>query len=172
MKLLASPLFNLLINNLFWVGCVVGRQQTIWIVAPAIIAYILMLLLSGTVKIQQILLPAAFGMAVDTLLTVSGVFVFSPGPLILPLWLCALWLAFATTLPLSLRVLSRHPVLAAVAGAVGFPLSYLAGFKLGAVGFGLPLSVVMILLIFIWALLLPPMTQWAQSTRRLINGTP
>ena len=44
----------------------------------------------------------------------------------------SLWIVFATTLNHSLRWLMRRPVAAALAGAAGGPLAYLAGAKLGA----------------------------------------
>jgi Protein of unknown function (DUF2878) len=50
----------------------------------------------------------------------------------LPWWIVGLWLAFATTLNVSLRWLRGRTALAAVLGAVGGPLSYAAAERLGA----------------------------------------
>lgn len=52
-----------------------------------------------------------------------------------PYWMAALWLNFATTVNFSLGWLQARPVLAACLGAVGGPLAFLAGEKLGAVNF-------------------------------------
>ena len=49
-----------------------------------------------------------------------------------PLWMVALWAAFATTLNVSLRALRPHYLLAAVLAAMGAPLAYYAGARLGA----------------------------------------
>jgi hypothetical protein len=49
-----------------------------------------------------------------------------------------LWIVFATTLGHSLRWLMNRPVAAAVAGAIGGPLAYLAGGRLGALEIATP----------------------------------
>jgi len=49
-----------------------------------------------------------------------------------PYWLPALWVLFATTLNVSLRWLRGRLLLAAGFGAVGGPLSFVAGARLGA----------------------------------------
>ncbi|MBX3374547.1 MAG: DUF2878 domain-containing protein [Phycisphaeraceae bacterium] len=55
-------------------------------------------------------------------------------------WMVMLWANFATTLRSSMRWLRGRPVLAAGFGAVGGPLAYWAGARLGAIDFprGLP----------------------------------
>ncbi|GGW87686.1 hypothetical protein GCM10007391_21760 [Alteromonas halophila] len=97
------------------------------------------------------------GVIIDSLLTVGGVFVFT-SPVYgipIPLWLIALWLAFAGTLRHSLRYFIGHWWLCAGAGAVFGPLSYYGGVRLGAVTFGYPLSVSLAVLSLVWALVLP-----------------
>lgn len=58
--------------------------------------------------------------------------------LFVPPWITALWLAFATQTGTSLAWLAPRPWLAALLGAVGGPLSYLAGVRIGAVATGEP----------------------------------
>jgi len=53
--------------------------------------------------------------------------------LLVPPWITALWIAFATQAGTSLAWLASRPRLAALLGAVGGPLSYLAGVRIGAV---------------------------------------
>lgn len=53
-----------------------------------------------------------------------------------PLWIAALWTAFATLPRFSLGWLRGRHVLAAVLGAVGGPLSFFAGTRMGAVAVG------------------------------------
>ncbi|MET3650648.1 DUF2878 domain-containing protein [Dyella japonica] len=43
-----------------------------------------------------------------------------------PVWILMLWACFATTIPRSLSVLRSRPWLAALAGGLGAPMSYLA----------------------------------------------
>ncbi|MDX2258480.1 MAG: DUF2878 domain-containing protein [Hyphomicrobiaceae bacterium] len=80
-------------------------------------------------------LVTAAGVTVETALGMAGVlapaapFAWSPLP---PLWLIALWAAFATTLNVGLRPLAGRPVLQAVAGGVLAPLAYGLGIEIGA----------------------------------------
>ena len=62
----------------------------------------------------------------------------------------SLWIAFATTLNHSLRWLVNRPVAAALCGAIGGPLAYLAGAKLGALTIGAPLPAIALIAV-LWA---------------------
>jgi hypothetical protein len=55
---------------------------------------------------------------------------------VVPPFIAGLWAAFATLPRFSLRWLVGRPALAALLGAVGGPLSFAAGVRLGAVGVG------------------------------------
>jgi hypothetical protein len=77
------------------------------------------------------------------------------GPAWPPLWLILLWPQFATTLRYCLRWLVRRPLVAAAAGAVGGPLAFAAGARLGAVEMGRPLGWSVAVLSLSWALVLP-----------------
>jgi hypothetical protein len=55
---------------------------------------------------------------------------------IVPPWITALWIGFATLPRFSLAWLRGKPWLAALLGGVAGPLSYLAGVRLGAVAVG------------------------------------
>lgn len=149
--------FNLVAFNLMWLGCVLGRADWLWLVAPGVLAYCALLILTGTVRAWQIAVPAAIGIAIDAALTGAGLFHFPETPLLLPLWLLVLWLAFATTLTQSLAVVGRHKWVAAACGAVAFPFNYGVGERLGAVSFHDTWLVTVIALACIWALLLPVM---------------
>lgn len=52
---------------------------------------------------------------------------------LVPVWILALWMLFASTLNVSLRWLRNRPWIAALFGAIGGPMAYLAAAKLGAV---------------------------------------
>jgi len=92
----------------------------------------------------------------DAILSAVGVFEFS-GSVLVPLWLCCLWLAFAAVLGRSLAWLGVRPLVAAIAGAIAFPLNYWAGLRLGAVEFGYSLPATMAILAVTWAVVLPLM---------------
>jgi len=84
------------------------------------------------------------GTAVDSALSGLGL-IFYPGSRgwtapTAPPWIVGLWLAFAMLPRFSLAWLRARPLLAAVLGAVGGPLSFLAGARLGAVAAGAPVT--------------------------------
>jgi hypothetical protein len=117
-------------------------------------------------ELRQLVLVGGVGVAADAILSATGVYDF-PGGVLVPLWLCCLWLAFAAVLGRSLAWLATRPWLALLAGAVVFPLNYWAGQRLGAVEFGLSLPVTLVVMAAVWALLLP---QMFRLTARLAAG--
>jgi hypothetical protein len=152
--LIAKP-FNLIANNLIWIGCVIGREQTIWLIGPAVIVYVAILVNTQTVKFYQIAIPAMIGISVDSVLTLLGIYQFENTSLILPLWLIILWIAFSTTLTSSLHMLGKNKIIAVAIGSIGMPINYLAGERLGAVYFGQSHLVTISLLCILWAICLP-----------------
>lgn len=56
-----------------------------------------------------------------------------------PLWLAGLWGSFALTLRHSLRSVMQRPWLAVPLGAIGGPLAYVTGERLGAIELATPL---------------------------------
>lgn len=98
------------------------------------------------------------GIVADGALVKFGVFNFEgkvTGIIPLPLWLLAIWGAFALTLLHSLRYLSHYKRLSIILGAVFGPVSYFAGERLGAVIFGLSAMMTMLILAAMWALIFP-----------------
>lgn len=78
----------------------------------------------------------AIGALVDSLLPAAGWVVYPSGQLHLlmaPVWIIALWVLFAGTLNMSMKWLRDRYFLALLFGAVGSPMSYYAGSRLGAV---------------------------------------
>ena len=65
-----------------------------------------------------------------------------------------MWVLFATTLNVGMRWLHKSNLVAIAAGAIGGPLSFLAGERAGAVSFADPLFSLGVISIG-WALLLP-----------------
>lgn len=81
---------------------------------------------------------ALIGLIGDGASLYMGLYIPAEPPLIpyVPLWLITLWIAFAMFAPLSLNWALRRPLIAVAFGAIGGPLSYLAGVKWGAMAFG------------------------------------
>ena len=55
-----------------------------------------------------------------------------------PFWLLSLWGALFSLIPLSMTWVFRNPLIAISFGALGAPLSYLSGARLGAMNLGEP----------------------------------
>lgn len=136
--------------QIFWLVAVLGGNHWLWVCA----------LLLGLHFIYsparrddlQVIPLAVAGIAIDSVLTLTGVFQFNHWPF----WLALLWVGFVLTLYHSLRWLRSMPVYAqSLFGALGGTGSYLAGAKLNAVHLPLSLPVTLVVLSCLWALLLP-----------------
>jgi hypothetical protein len=163
--------FNALWFQSVWFCTVLGQDR--WL--PAAVALLVLhiwLTRDYRSELRQLALVGAIGICADTMLSITGVFEFAGG-VVVPLWLCCLWLAFAAALGRSLAWLSARPLLAALAGAIVFPLNYWAGHRLGAVEFGYSLPVTLTVLALTWGILLPLMFRLTVRLARSVDrGAP
>ena len=143
-----------------WFACVLGAARGAPLLGPAVCALLLLAMLWASRRRRAFLLlllaGGLVGGAWDTLLSVLGLFRFDTAhhaPL-LPLWMLALWLIFASTCNSSLRWLQGRALLAAALAAVAAPLSYLAGQRLGALAMPQP-ALALGAQALGWALILP-----------------
>ncbi len=89
-------------------------------------------------ELRFLLLAGVVGTVADTALATLGATAYPSSQAawphaLVPPWITALWIGFATLPRFSLAWLAHRPWLAAILGGVGGPLSYLAGVRLGAV---------------------------------------
>lgn len=136
---------NLLLYQVGWFAGVLGAAQGLpWAgvaVAAGVAAWHLGKAHRPWQELKLLMLAIAVGATFETALVQLGWLRFDGGMLasgIAPVWMVALWSNFATTLNVSLRALRGRFLFAAVLGAVGAPLAYYAGGRLGAVGFAEP----------------------------------
>lgn len=113
----------------------------------------------------------------DSLLTVTGIFVFSPTPSIIPIpwWLVAVWLAFLGTFRHSRAFVLDKPLLSAALGAIFAPISYFAGMRLGAVEFGKDWLTTAAVLSIAWAVVMPifvVVNRWLSGRVLVVGGGP
>jgi hypothetical protein len=108
-------------------------------------------------------LPLALaGICIDAILMQLGIFQFA----VFPLWLLLIWVGFIWTLGHSLKMLRKLPIaVLAPLGAVAGTSSYLAGWRFGAVAFPLGVMTTGLILVIIWALLLPLMVTGDKQLR-------
>lgn len=133
---------NIILFQIGWFACVLGAANHLaWagsLTALAIAALHLQLAKRRSVEIQLLLLVVTLGFAWDSLIASMGLMQFTSGVMLdglAPYWMAALWVVFATTLNVSMRWLRERWLIAALFGAIGGPLAYYAGAKLGALSF-------------------------------------
>jgi hypothetical protein len=130
---------NIVAFEIGWFACVLGaahgRPMLGLAVAAAVIAIHLWLAAERAREALLIGAAVALGAIWDTSMGHLGWIAYAaagPWSGFAPLWILALWALFATTLDVSMRRLQTRPLLAALLGLVGGPLSYLGAARLGA----------------------------------------
>jgi len=137
---------NFLLFQAGWFACVLGAARGYpWqgaLVALLIAAFIVFRSRNPRDELSLVLVAALIGFAFDSVLALTGWLSFAgavPLPALAPVWMVSLWALFATTLNVSLRWLREWPVLGVLFGAIGGPVAYYAGERLGALQFADPL---------------------------------
>ena len=152
---------NLVGYQLVWFAIVISasRGQPWWGIASALVFVGLQFLYSTNRSADARALMAAFvcGFLLDGALAASGWLHYASPLLSLPapVWILALWLAFAMTLNHSMAFLRGKPVMAALLGGIGGPLAYLgAAHGFDAIVFAAPAWHAIALLAVGWAIAL------------------
>lgn len=116
-------------------GAAAGRPWIAPIVAGAVLIWHAYNARQPRRELALVGVAVAVGAVFETLMATLQVLEPASGvlvPGIAAYWLVCLWAVFSTTLNVSLRWLRNRPVVAAVFGAIGGPLAYVGGSKLGA----------------------------------------
>ncbi|EGV16062.1 DUF2878 domain-containing protein [Thiocapsa marina] len=152
---------NLIAFQIAWFACVLGGAHGWpWLgvgVAALVVALHLRLSDAPRREAMLLVLVGVIGAVWDGFLVRFGFLEYPSGmllPWLAPVWIIAMWVAFATTLNVALSWLKGRWTLAVVLGAIGGPLAFYGGHKLGAVAF--PDTVVaMAVLAGGWSFLMP-----------------
>ena len=140
---------NFVAYQLAWFTCVLGAAHGLaWagaVFALAVTAAHLALRRNSS-ELRLIVCAAAIGFLVDSALVRAHFVEFASTSWDgwAPLWMVSLWMAFATTLNHSLRWVASRPWVATLFGAIGGPLAYFAGAKLGALTLVTPVSALVV----------------------------
>jgi hypothetical protein len=164
-------LLNLALFQVAWFAAVLGAANGATWLGPLVMLAVLGVHLATTQDRQgELKLLGVAGLAgflFDTSLVAAGVLTpvqaLLPHPFSPP-WMIGLWLNFAATLNVSLAWLQERYLLAALCGAVGGPLAYYGGAKLGATA-SLPTTGGIFILAFGWGILTPLLVRAAKSFR-------
>jgi hypothetical protein len=165
---MASNLINFCLFQLGWFICILGAAWDHTYSAVVITLGILLLHLYLTDKkvndIKLFALAGIFGFIFDGLMQWNGMIIYNdpgvPYPLT-PIWIVVLWVLFALTLNHSLSWLKGRVVLAAIFGALGGPLAYVAGEKLMAVTIVEPNT--LLILAIGWAFITPLLISFGEK---------
>jgi len=157
-----TTLANLALYQAGWFACVVGAAHG-WPVAGAMVALALagvhLVLARCPVRELAVMAASAFAGAVaDSAQVRLGLLAFTAGALtpgFATPWIVVMWLQFATTFHFALRWLMLRPWLAAPLGAIGGPLAFETGRRLGAVTFPAGAPAAFAGLALVWGTVLP-----------------
>ena len=141
-------LLNFLLFHLGWLAAVEGAARgSLW-AGPAAFALACGVHLGWLVprgeraaELRYLLGVGALGLVLDSLVHTLGWILYPTSAWSLPTvppWILSLWIGFATLPRLSLGWLRGRPLLAALFGAIGGPLSFHFGTRLGAIAAGEP----------------------------------
>jgi hypothetical protein len=138
MRVEPKILLNFVAFQVAWFACVLGgaNDQSLagTMVVGAVICLHLALAQRPRPEALLIAVAAVIGLAWESWLVTLGLIRYPAGnlaPGLAPYWIVAMWALFATSLNLSMPWLKGRMWLAALFGAVGGPLAYLAGERLG-----------------------------------------
>ncbi len=159
---------NVVAYQCAWFACVLSAASQRSAIGIAVaLTVVLWHLHTATEPLQElrlITIAAVCGTAFESVLAASGWVRPATMPLLgsfTPLWMVALWAAFATTLNVSLRALRPRYLLSALLAAVGAPLAYLAGARLGALQWVEEAPALVVVAVG-WAMLMPLLMKSAQ----------
>lgn len=169
--------FNAIGYQAIWFALVIGASHgdTGWALVAGGVFVVAQVALGGHVvaEAKRLGMALLFGMVIDGVPSMLGWWHYaSPSPALppggAPAWILMLWLCFATTLSRSLSFVQGRPALAALLGAIGAPMAYLAAAR-GWQALLLPASPVFAVawLAATWAAALPVLAYMAADADRL-----
>lgn len=131
---------NFLLFQLAWFSCVLGAAHDMPWLGVLVTLVILSWHLSNTKQIKPEALLVVFtliiGACFDQIMLVGNLIEYQNhgwSDLIVPVWILALWAAFASILNVSLAWMKDRYFIAILFGATGGPIAYLAASNIGAV---------------------------------------
>lgn len=171
---MAVKVFNYLSYYVGWLACVYGAAFGMSAMGVAVVALLVLIhfVLTHTLReeIMMIAVIGVLGTMVDSMQAITGLLFYHGGyakaPWLGPIWITAIWVLFASTINWSFEWLKGRTWLTVVLGAIGGPLSYAAGERIGAVRFQNNYVVTMFALAVIWSVVLPLFFGLAQRMTR------
>lgn len=168
-----TSLLNYLFYQAGWFACVLGaaagRPWLGFLLAASLVGAHLWLSVDRVHELRRVALAVTVGGLVEAIQIAAGTYQFTSGTVIAalpPPWLVIMWAQMATTFDFSLRPIVSRPVAAMAFGALGGPLAFLAGERLGAITLQRPLVPGLLLLAISWAVAMTVFAFVEQQDRR------
>jgi len=153
---------NFILYYAGWFACILGPASgypwTGTLLALALIGVHLALARRARDELELMLWAAAVGTVSDTLQIALGTLRYPIGSVVAwlpPPWMVLLWMQFAATVNYSMHWLARRPWTAALFGAIGGPLAFIGGARLGVVVFHPAVWPSLLSLALVWAVAMP-----------------
>lgn len=171
-----SKVINIVLYQAGWFSCVLGAAYGFplggALGAAALVGLHLLLTDARKAEIQLAFCACLIGVLVDSLQQAAGLFTFKTDPrwpVWLPLWVFVIWAQFATLFRFALHWLSGRYLLGAFLGALGGPLAYWGGIRLGAASFGDNPLFTLVVLAVVWAGV-TPLLLWTRQKLASAEG--
>ena len=159
-----KKIFNILGFQICWWICVLFSTTNYSYIGAIVMSLYIMihlLYISDHYKkeFKLILITGFIGTIFDSLFIGFNIFsyssTFSVIPLIVPLWITAMWAGFATTLNHSLYWINKNYYIAFLMGFIFGPISYLTGESFKAIQFNMETVNSLAILAFSWGIAIP-----------------
>ena len=165
-----AKILNFVLFYFGWAICLAGARAGRPLEGPIVVGLISCLhLFFAANRIGELLLLlslGAWGCFNDSLYLNLGLIAYYPPftffPFLAPPWVIGIWILFATSVNYSMSWMRERWLLAALLGACGGPFSYFTAAKVGAIRFLYPEAVLLPLLAFFWAAILPISLWWGK----------
>lgn len=164
-------IINFVLFQISWLVCVLsGAADTN---VPAVLMTVVFVLVHFRyfawryTDLRLIIAGLLVGLILDSFYSAAGLMAYNAQslPPFAPWWILCLWINFTLTLNHSLSWLLERRWLAALISAVGSPLSYFAGQKLGALNWLQPEMLIMVTAVT-WAIAVPMLLTLASHWRK------
>jgi len=166
---LSAHLFNYVLYYAGWLACVLGPARghaaAGTLVGLTLLGVHLALVRRPRDELALALAGAAIGVAVDTTQIALGTLRFDAGVVVAglpPPWLVVIWMQFAATFHFAMRWLKGRPIASALFGALGGPLAFVAGERVGVVALHPERWASIVSLALLWSIALPALQRLAK----------
>ncbi len=146
-----------------WWACVLGAANDLPYLGPVVMILFLIvhyyLFVSDIREIYLVLIIGTIGTITDSLLFLSGSFIYagaySNEILIAPMWITAMWMGFSATVNHSMSWLKDKWLIMVICGIVFGPAAFFTGEKFGAIEFHLSALLSVLVIAIVYGILMP-----------------